>query len=237
MIYMGSKTRIARDILPIMLQDRNGRPWVEPFVGGGNMIDKVDGHRIGSDLSRYAIEALVAIRDYYWALPADASHFTEAEYNALRTSDICFFKGFAGFAYSYAGKWLNSWRRDKEGRRDYVAEAYRNAEKQSPALQGVELYNLAYFELEIPPRSLIYCDPPYAETGGYRSAGAFDSAKFWQWCRDKAEEGHVVYISEYSAPPDFECVWSKEINGLKTATSSGKKATEKLYKAPPGLMG
>ena len=40
MKYMGSKNRIAKYILPIMLESRaEGMTWVEPFVGGANMID------------------------------------------------------------------------------------------------------------------------------------------------------------------------------------------------------
>lgn len=36
MVYMGSKRRIAKYILPIMLSYRKeGQTWVEPFVGGG----------------------------------------------------------------------------------------------------------------------------------------------------------------------------------------------------------
>ena len=35
MKYMGSKNRIAKYILPIMLKDRKpNQYWVEPFVGG-----------------------------------------------------------------------------------------------------------------------------------------------------------------------------------------------------------
>ena len=38
MKYMGSKTRIAKEILPIMLKNRTENQfWVEPFVGGGNI--------------------------------------------------------------------------------------------------------------------------------------------------------------------------------------------------------
>ena len=44
MKYMGSKNRVAKEILPIMLKERGQRTWVEPFVGGANMIDKVDGN-------------------------------------------------------------------------------------------------------------------------------------------------------------------------------------------------
>ena len=52
MKYMGSKSRIAKDILPIMLKNRRkDQYYVELFVGGCNSIDKVDGLRIGNDNS------------------------------------------------------------------------------------------------------------------------------------------------------------------------------------------
>lgn len=44
MKYMGSKNRIAKHILPIMLAEaekHNITTWVEPFVGSWGMIDKV----------------------------------------------------------------------------------------------------------------------------------------------------------------------------------------------------
>ena len=51
---MGSKNRIANEIIPIMKKERGERTWVEPFVGGANIIDKVDGKRIGNDNQKYA---------------------------------------------------------------------------------------------------------------------------------------------------------------------------------------
>jgi DNA adenine methylase len=39
MNYMGSKRRIAKHLLPFLLKDRKaGQYYVEPFVGGANMI-------------------------------------------------------------------------------------------------------------------------------------------------------------------------------------------------------
>ena len=61
MQYMGSKDRIAKHILPIMLAERKpDQWWVEPFVGGANMIDKVEGNRIGNDSHEFLIALLVA---------------------------------------------------------------------------------------------------------------------------------------------------------------------------------
>lgn len=63
MKYMGSKNRIAKHILPIILQDRKDGQWyVEPFVGGANMIDKVEGNRIGNDIHSYLIALHKAIQ-------------------------------------------------------------------------------------------------------------------------------------------------------------------------------
>ena len=77
MKYMGSKNRIAKYILPIMLAKRGSNQyWVEPFVGGANMIDKVSGKRIGSDSNFYTISALIAIRDYVDELPKNNKEFT-----------------------------------------------------------------------------------------------------------------------------------------------------------------
>ena len=69
MKYMGSKKRIAKFILPIMLAEAEKNrltTWVEPFVGGANMIDKVPDmfERVGYDLNEHVIHALIDIRDY-----------------------------------------------------------------------------------------------------------------------------------------------------------------------------
>jgi len=43
---MGSKARFAKEILAIVLKDRKHGQWyVEPFVGGCNIIDKVQNKR------------------------------------------------------------------------------------------------------------------------------------------------------------------------------------------------
>ncbi|NRB83319.1 MAG: hypothetical protein HRU49_06050 [Winogradskyella sp.] len=53
MKYMGSKARFAKDLLPIILKDRKpNQVYLEPFAGGMNMTDKVDGMRIANDQHR-----------------------------------------------------------------------------------------------------------------------------------------------------------------------------------------
>ena len=52
MKYLPNKNKIAKYILPIMLKKQECRTWVEPFVGGANTIDRVNGNRIGNDKNR-----------------------------------------------------------------------------------------------------------------------------------------------------------------------------------------
>jgi DNA adenine methylase len=231
MKYMGSKNRIANEIIPIMLKYRtNNNTWVEPFVGGGNMIDKIDGDRIGSDINPYVISALISIRDNISDLPKNNTEFTEADYKLLRKNDDYKYKGYAGFAFSYGGKWLGGWSRtDKSNvkQRDYVNESYRNALNQSIKLQNVKLIICSYLDLIIPNNSIIYCDPPYEGTTKYKNK--FDHIQFWEWCRQKSKEGHTVFVSEYNASDDFECIWQKEIVSSLTQDTGSKKAIEKLF--------
>ena len=62
MKYLGSKNRIAKEILPLMLKHRKNKTWVEPFVGGCNIINKVKGKRIGADNNEYLIALLIELQ-------------------------------------------------------------------------------------------------------------------------------------------------------------------------------
>lgn len=91
MKYMGSKNRIAKHILPIMLKEMEEKgytTWVEPFVGGCNMIDKVPDKykRIGADLNEHTIAAMLCIRDFPDKTPDNVS---EEYYRQLKRT-ACF---------------------------------------------------------------------------------------------------------------------------------------------------
>lgn len=230
MKYMGSKARFAKDLLPILLKDRKqGQAYVEPFAGGMNMIDKVDGLRIANDQHEELMAMWHALIYEHWDPPKSVS---ETEYKAIKYHQDDYPKhlvGYVGFN-SFGGKWFAGYRRDKEGKRDYWSEHYRNITKQVPKLIGVELSCKSYLELEIPANSIVYCDPPYASTTKYKDD--FNHEQFWQWCREKSMDGHTVFISEYAAPNDFKCIWEK---GAKTTFSwhaenlSTKESVERLF--------
>ena len=203
MQYMGSKNKIAKHLLPVMLAERKpNQVWVEPFVGGANMIDKVDGWRIGNDNHKYLIALLSAVQNG-WVPPTEVSrelYYDVKEYPGNYSGELV---GFVGFLCSFGGKWWGGYAKNNDGR-NYAAVASRHMVKQAKHLIGIEFVFGRYLDMEIPDNSLIYCDPPYANTTEYKSN--FDHDVFWQWCRDLASDCHTVFVSEYYAPEDFECV-------------------------------
>lgn len=230
MKYMWSKNRIAKYLLPIILKDRKEWQWyVEPFVWGANMIDKVDGNRIGSDFNEYLIKALKLIQENPYNIP---DIITENYYKELQQKkEVDWITGFVWFAMSFGWKFFWWYRRDVawtkwclENMKTQTRRSKQNAIKQSPKIQGVNFHNSSYQDLEIPEKSIIYCDIPYKDTTKYKT-GWFDYEHFYNWCREKKKEWHTIFISEYNMPDDFECVWEQEIvNNL-----NNKKATEKLF--------
>lgn len=229
---MGSKNRIAKHILPIMLKDRKeGQYWVEPFVGGANMIDKVDGNRIGGEFNQYIASMWKSFASG-WTPPV----ITKEEYNHIKNNKDEYpedLVGWVGIACSYSGKWFGGFAgqvNTKQGTRDYQKEAFINLEKQRPDILGVEFRHASYDALEIPAKSIIYCDPPYEGTTGYKDV--FNHRRFWRWCRKLHKEGHTVFISEYTAPDDFKCIWQQEVNSSLSAngkSGGSKKSVEKLF--------
>ncbi len=233
MKYMGSKNRIAKHILPIMLADaeKHGiKTWAEPFVGGANMIDKVPESykRIGIDLNEHTIAAMLAIRDFVQQLPDSVS---EEEYKALKGKPADPISSWIRFMLSFGGKLDNGYARETgSDETTFCGYGKRNALKQSPKIQSVEFICASYKDYK-PVNSLVYCDPPYQGTTGYKT-GAFNHEEFFEWCREVARNGNLVYVSEYNAPNDFECVWQGEIktNFASQRKEATHKAVEKLFK-------
>ena len=110
---MGSKNRIAKFVLPIMIKEANEKgitTWVEPFVGGANMIDKVPNNfqRIGIDYNAHTIEALIAIRDLVDKLPNEVSL---ENYNSLKGTEPNPITSLIRFGASFGGKFENGYAR------------------------------------------------------------------------------------------------------------------------------
>ena len=77
MVYMGSKSKIAKYIVPILqrkIDEVGATVYVEPFVGGANVIDKIKcERRIGYDRSDTLIALLCQARDDFSKVLADGN--------------------------------------------------------------------------------------------------------------------------------------------------------------------
>ena len=220
MTYVGSKRRIKKYILPIILRSRSpDQHYVEPFVGGGNMIDGVEGPRIGADSHEDIIVLHQAIQGGY--IPPD--EITETHYALLKASPYTFpEKTFAGICCSFGAKWFGGYARYRG--RNYAADGKRNLAKQAPSLAGVEFRHSRYQDLVIPDNSIVYCDPPYQDTLKYHKG--IDHDHFWEWCNTQVRMGHTVFVSEHSAPHNWVEVWSKEV-GQPLKSGNDRKAPRK----------
>lgn len=232
MKYMGSKRRIAKHILPIMLveAEKQGiKNWIEPFVGGGNMIDKVPSSfkRIGYDVNDHTIHAMIGIRDHLDKFP---SHVSEEYYRSLKGNKPDYVESWVRYEMSFASKLDNGYARNSIGT-DYAKCAFNLAEKQSPLIQDVDFICSDFAVLDF-ENCLIYCDPPYKGTSKYKIY-PFNYELFYDWCREQAKK-NIVFVSEYSMPDGFIQVWQGEIktnfaSNRKTATHN---AVERLFICP-----
>ena len=236
MTYKGSKARIVDEILPIMLSTMQpGQSFVDAFCGGCSVIQHVpeENHRIANDLNRHLIAMMERLTTTDWEPP----HIIEKPYyNKVRASYYAnddkyddALIGWVGFMASRNGRFYDGGYSGHDvGGRDYIGENIRNIKRQIEGLRGIEWFSGDYAAIPIPPESLIYCDPPYKGTTGYRTGRGFDYERFYDWCRKMKKEGHQVFVSEYQMPPDFDCVWEKNIKNTLNMTNT-YMVTEKLW--------
>lgn len=114
--------------------------------------------------------------------------------------------GFVGFGCSFGGKWFGGYARNKLGT-NYALQSKHNVMKDMINLKRITFTCLDYKDVLIPKRSVIYADPPYANTTKY-SSGDFNSDEFWNYMRNLSKD-NLVFVSELTAPNDFKCIWEK----------------------------
>jgi len=229
---MGSKARHAKYIVPILMANHDQtKPYVEPFLGGGNLFSEVPAKiKWGNDIATYAVALLEGLSNG-WKPPYDLS---EDQYYSIKAQPHMYspaLVGFAAYCCAYAGKFWGGYARGVTSGgvpRNFASEQVRSLEKQVKGLIGAKFTNLSYLNMEIEPGSTVYCDPPYEGTTNYRSG--FDHKQFWEWCYELSEKGCKVFVSEYVAPDCAQCLWSKTVTSSLTKDTGSKVNCEKLFK-------
>jgi len=242
MQYVGSKNRLSKELAPIIQSyitaGING--YLEPFVGGANMIDKISHHkRIGCDIHEELIELLIYSQSN--ELPET---ITEDEYKKVKDNKEGYDKwyvGLVGFCGSFGAKYFGGFARryNKDGSLfDVPKQAINSLRKQSKKerWKDIKFYNRSFLDIDdkTVTRHVVYCDIPYKGTTKYATKD-FPYEKFYDWCVKMKNNNNIVLISEYNMPEDrFECVWSKEHytslgSGVNDFDSESKKKVEKLF--------
>lgn len=238
---MGSKAKYAGHIVPILqkaIDDNGVTTYIECFVGGANIIDKIKcENRIGYDRSNTLIALLTQASEDFNKILRDGSRelwdkgkgyvkdgkmpedMSLAEIGAME-----FFASFSngGFPRGYA---------KNTSTRNYFNEAYQNAKAQAPNLRGIKFGCQNYWELDENTKgAVIYLDPPYQGTKhyGYANQEKMDYDRFWNWVRE-ISKNNIVFVSEQQAPEDFEIIWEQEAKRT-CGKDNNYQAVEKLFK-------
>lgn len=240
MIYMGSKAKYRKYIVPILqkaIDDNNIETYIECFVGGANIIEDIKcKNRLGYDRSDTLIALLDLAANDFSKIPPRGSRESwdkgkEYVKNGIKPEDMTLAEiGAIEFLGSYRGRGFPGGYATPSVTKDYYQAAYKNLEKQVPKLKGIIFKAQNYWELNKTENSVIYLDPPYqnTKTYGYASFGKMDYTHFWNWVR-KISKNNIVFVSEQIAPEDFEVIWEKEVKRTMDKNNNFS-AVERLFK-------
>lgn len=220
MVYMGSKSRLSKFIIPYIekaLKYFDNGVYIEPFVGGANLICKVNApYKFGLDNNKY----LIALLNYCKNSPPnklpDYQELTFEEYQRVKDNKDDYpdwYVGLIGFICTYRAKFFGGYcHGGKTEGRNYVREHLNNITKQIPSLRECDFICKDYKDLDVRD-AVIYCDPPYKNRTGYNSK-SFDYEEYYEWLRKNSEK-NIILCSEYEMPQDFISIDSfKVINEI-----------------------
>tara|TARA_B100001741_G_scaffold94680_1_gene77703 strand:- start:4523 stop:5248 length:726 start_codon:yes stop_codon:yes gene_type:complete len=230
---VGSKAKGADHIIEVLNDPYfDDMHYVEPFVGYAHILRRVENKKSyrASDCNPLLVTLLKAVQQKR-KLPT----ITQTEYDNLKNqSGNTLRRAVACFTYSYCGKawggYVDKYVRDgkkrsySEERKRYYKDLQENEQFMTAKIREIDYRKLDY------KNKLIYCDPPYAATTGYKKGDKdndFNSEEFWDVMR-KWSKNNIVFISEYKAPSDFKCVASA-IKQSSLAIEGRTDRKEKLF--------
>jgi DNA adenine methylase len=220
--YCGGKSRIGRQIANAMYTHTGLSKfdkYIEPFCGMCGVMRHIQADdRQASDTFEELIDLWVALQNGY---DPPTEHITKEMYTEKKHGPLCVERTFVGFASSYNGVYYTTY-----GAKTRQAVQRKSLLQLAQECADVKFTCADYTDLN-PHGSVIYCDPPYS--GMYKGKfGNFDHSQFWDTMREWSQD-NIVFVSETTAPADFDSIWEKEI--LSTVRRDGINRTrcEKLF--------
>jgi len=230
--YLGGKSKLAGRIVDAISREVGAARVWEPFCGGGAITTQLARTRdyvASTDVHRPLISMWRALQSG-WVPP---ERLTLEQYTRARSlPDNDPLKAFAGFACSFGGKWFAGLARGGQRAdgtaRDHTNEASRNVRASIPYLGNVHFGRIDFFAVEPRGRMVLYCDPPYADTEGYKDTALFPHADFWERCRAWHRAGSRVFVSEFACPVKHRtlCVFDRTV---AVTQDKSKRVADSLY--------
>ena len=254
--YHGGKQRIGKRLSSIIADesldiedeyDFKIKGYCEPFCGMlgvyKHIPDLFDDHKPklkykAGDINKSVIKMWQKAQKG-WKPPITSS---ESEYDRLKNSKDSAIRGYIGHQYSFGGQFFNGYA-PKYNKTTDSTKASQSVIDISKTLNDVQFSFGSYTQYSKLKSYIIYCDPPYDNTVSryYKNASpkgreafsdrklTFESEKFWIWCR-KMSKDNIVFVSSYTAPKDFEEIFSSshKLTGI-SANNNDKKRIEKLF--------
>ena len=230
MQYCGGKFRVRKQISNIINQYTKNRPFVSLFCGSCWVESLVKAPlRICNDANYYLIEMWKAFQrgeDFYsYLLP----EINDEDYlNIKENQDVNPpLTALIGFGCSYGGKWFGGYAKNKRGD-NYFASSLNSCLSKIKTMQNVKFIYGDFQAVRIPENSVVFCDSPYNGTISAWGTQRFEYETFYNYVRKLSKE-HLVFISEYSLPSDFKCIWSDMISCSMKNNDNNNKRKEKLF--------
>ena len=163
---------------------------------------------------------------------------SEVEYAALRSANDPTnpLTAFAAAGCSFGAKWWGGYARNSKGD-SYAGRARRSLLRKLESLRDVEIRCADYREDSPSAGTVVYLDPPYADSVGYPAVngGVFDHVEFWRIAEEWATRGVVVRVSEYQAPSGWVAALSfGEVQRLGVSVGA-KAGADVLWKLEGAL--
>ena len=237
--YHGGKQRIGKEIAKIISEkvsetDIEIVGYCEPFCGMLGVYQHIPKYFENRDMKYKAGDMNESVNMMWkaaqegWIPPNSCS---DEKYNELQNDETSSAeKGYIGHQFSFGGIYFGKF----VGNYGYSTTMKLQPKKIckiAEDLIDVEFTAGSYIQFSDLENYIIYCDPPYKSTecryyNEDRSRLKFDSDSFWEWIR-RMSKTNVIFVSEYSAPDDFECVFEKK----KTYVTNRRVASgsEKLF--------
>ncbi len=231
---------MAKYIVPIIqeyIDENNIDTYVEPMVGGANIIDKVHcEHKIGSNSNDELITLLKYVQsdNDLSIAPEECTfeHYKDVRENRKNKTEKYSkeYTALIGYCASFGGRYYSGgFGRDSKGGRSIYTERLKNLKVQAPALDGIDFRCCDYKTYADYKDCLFYIDPPYKGTKQY-DGQKIDYDEFYNFII-QLSKNNIVLVSEYQMPEEnFECIWAKQRSVLqKSDRVVGDVAFEKLF--------